>query len=47
MHIVANTRNKTQHLKIMDKLKSCRRIKTTTQFKGIRKIFIIVDRAVS
>jgi hypothetical protein len=47
MLTVANIRNKTQNLKINDKLISCKRIKTTIQFKGILKKFIIVDRAVS
>jgi len=47
MHTIANAINKTQDLNIIDKLKSCNRIKTTIRFKGIRNIFIIVDRAFS
>jgi len=47
MHTIANAINKTQDLNIIDKLKSCNRIKTTIKFKGIRNIFIIVDRAFS
>jgi len=37
MHTIANAINKTQDLNIIDKLKSCNRIKTTIKFNKTKK----------
>ncbi len=43
----ANKRNKTQLLNIKLRLISCKRMNTTMKLSGMRKKFIIVDRALN